>query len=156
MIVSAFFLIMAVVILPQFYSPARTMGNEIGDLADARYSAEMISGAVNTISHDTTAKVSASVPGIPLKSGWRLKIETDVQPPKLLIQVPTSKGLENVGVELNQSFDNLGEGDMESEISIERTGPVAVIVKQNFEDKEGFDNNYLESDKLYIHVNRGG
>ncbi len=155
LIVSAFFLIISTVTLPQFYSPAQTMGDEVGGIADARYSAEEISKAVNTISHDTTVKETTTVHNIPLNRGWTIRIENDKQPSQLVIQVPTSRGLENIKSDLMYSFKNLEKGGLDNEIEISQSGPFAVIVKQNFEKKEGFEDSYLDNDKLYIYMDRG-
>ena len=155
LIVAAFFLILSTVTLPQFYSPAQTMGDEVGDIADARYAAEEISKAVNAISHDYTAEVTTTAPNIPLSNGWTIRIENGKQPPQLVIQVPTSRGVENIRSDLMYSFKNLEKGGLDNEIEIEQAGPAAVIVKQNFGDKEGLDDAHLENDKLYIYMDRG-
>jgi len=140
LIVAAALTIFASVAYTVVINPSQKNSNDEMLRSQARSACDAISDAINDVYSNSWG--AARTVHVPLPGEWNIYLAKN--PPRLTLDVLTSRGAENVSENLRYSFDN----------SLEHiaSGNYTVIV--NWWDNE--EQIIMSGNKIYIHINPSG
>ncbi len=134
LIFSAVMVIFAVVTFGQMINPTETVGWDTLSLSKARYAADAIAGAINSVYANGQGAVKSV--GLSIDKSWSLRLTEN----KLTISLEISDTAENVESSLRYGFN----GNLQSLPS----GAYTVIVEWSGDQENITRNNY----NVYIHI----
>ncbi len=144
LIFSAMLAIFATVTLGQMINPAQEAARDAMYLSQARSATDAISGAINTVYGDGQGAVKSV--SFQIDQTWGLQLDNVAN--KLRIQIPTSRGWENVEDNLRYGVDNYHS------LSNIPSGTYTVVVEwpDNQQKLENIDDQAVGSGKIFIYI----
>ena len=138
LIIGLALIVLASITVARMVNPASESGSDVMRISQARSACDAIADAINGVYGSAQAATRTIL--VRLSDTWDLR--TTKNPPKLMLSVGTSVGVENLESNLWYGFDN-------SLLNIP-AGSYAVIVDWPTDGEDGIT---MVGDKIYIHIN---